>query len=132
MLNPTAQVVDVFHVMVVQLSFQMSGVPLRGGGGESRGWGGAWSHHFIDVCISMLCRVLREVGKQHADSRLGKGKTEVFQMTVEGGVFSEYPGTKVRSLLGNPPRAIHQHHGDQPPLIKISCYINFWRSKDKR
>jgi len=34
-------------------------------------------------------------------------------------VFSEYPGTKVRSLLGNPPRAIHQHHGDQPPLIKV-------------
>jgi len=82
--------------------------------------------------VTYTGRVLREVGKQHADSRLGKGKTEVFQMTVEGEVFSEYPGTKVRSFLGNPPRAIHQHHGDQPPLIKISCYINFWRSKDMR
>ena len=62
----------------------------------------------------MLYRVLKEVGKERVDSRLGKGKTDVFRMTVEGGVFSEYPGTKVRSLWENSLGDTRQHHGDQP------------------
>ena len=41
-------------------------------------------------------RVLKEVEKLRVDSRIPKGKTEVFGMNVDGSVFSEYPGTKVR------------------------------------
>ena len=41
-------------------------------------------------------RVLKEVEKLRVDSRIAKGKTEVFRMDVDGSVFSEYPGTKVR------------------------------------
>ena len=41
-------------------------------------------------------RVLKEVEKLRVDSRIPKGKTEVFRMNVDGSVFSEYPGTKVR------------------------------------
>ena len=44
----------------------------------------------------LFCRVLKEVEKLRVDSRVAKGKTEVFQMNVDGSVFSEYPGTKVR------------------------------------
>ena len=41
-------------------------------------------------------RVLKEVENLRVDSKVAKGKTEVFQMNVDGSVFSEYPGIKVR------------------------------------
>ena len=46
--------------------------------------------------VVLFNRVLKEVDKLRVDSRVAKGKTEVFQMNVDGSVFSEYPGTKVR------------------------------------
>ena len=46
--------------------------------------------------VVLFNRVLKEVEKLRVDSRVAKGKTEVFQMNVDGSVFSEYPGTKVR------------------------------------
>ena len=44
----------------------------------------------------LVNRVLKEVEKLRVDSRIAKGKTDVFRMNVDGSVFSEYPGTKVR------------------------------------
>ena len=41
------------------------------------------------------CRVLREVSSQDVDEKVNKGKTETVSMTVDGSIFSEYPGTKV-------------------------------------
>ena len=111
MITLAARVVDVYLcVMAVWLVISHVRVPL-----EVRGRRGGWGSSFHVSCkCSMLYRVLKEVGKERVDSRLGKGKTDVFRMTVEGGVFSEYPGTKVRSLWENSLGDTRQHHGDQP------------------
>ncbi len=43
-------------------------------------------------------RELREVVSEAVDVKVNKGKTETVQLTVEGAIFSEFPGTKVRAL----------------------------------
>ena len=42
-----------------------------------------------------MCRVLREVSELPVDVKVNKGKTETITMEIGGGVFSEFPGTKV-------------------------------------
>ncbi len=41
-------------------------------------------------------RQLREVMTELVDLKVNKGKTETIDMSVEGAVFSEFPGTKVK------------------------------------
>lgn len=43
----------------------------------------------------IACRVLREVSNTDVDVKVNKGRTESVHVAVDGGVFSEYPGTKV-------------------------------------
>ena len=49
--------------------------------------------------ITYTGRVLKEVNTLKVDKKVNKGKTEVFQVTVGGDIFSEYPGTKVSHLM---------------------------------
>lgn len=49
------------------------------------------------ACVEALwLQVLREVETMKVAKKVNKGKTETVSMTIDGSIFSEYPGNKVR------------------------------------
>ena len=80
-------------------------------------------------------RVLKEVEKLRVDSRIPKGKTEVFRMNVDGSVFSEYPGTKVRGWTkrerrrGGREEGMRERKGEEKEgerVITITVMVLLW------